>query len=196
MLISDTRIFELAVNKGMISPFIPEQVKTLSSGARALSFGTSSYGYDVTLAEEFKMFTNYHGEVIDPKKPSDRNFVDMQLYTIEKTGEKFIIMPPHSYVLGHTVEHFIMPRNVTAISLAKSTYARAAIGINVTPIEAGWEGQVVIEISNMTNSHVKVYANEGIAQFLFFESEEPCSVSYADRAGKYQGQTGLTLGKV
>ena len=196
MLISDTRIFELAVNKGMISPFIPEQVKTLPSGARTLSFGASSYGYDVTLAEEFKMFTNYHGEVIDPKKPSDRNFVDMQLYTIESTGEKFIIMPPHSYVLGRTIEHFVMPRNVTAVAVGKSTYARAGCIVNVTPIEAGFEGEVVIELSNSTDSHLRVYANEGIAQFLFFESDEPCNVSYADRAGKYQGLTGLTLGRV
>jgi dCTP deaminase len=194
----------------MIEPFEPEQVKTREvtkdvrrgdiehpDGTRDLivevgeekiiSYGTSSFGYDVRLGSKFKIFTNVNSAIIDPLNMPDTAYVDFE-------GD-ICVIPPNSYVLGHTLETFEIPRDVTAICVGKSTYARAGCGINVTPIEAGFKGQVVIEISNLTPLPMKVYANMGIAQFLFFRGL-PCEVSYGDRAGKYQGQTGITTAKV
>lgn len=154
---------------------------------RVISYGLTSYGYDVRLGRKFKIFTNINSTVIDPMKMSDDCYVDFE-------GDVCII-PPHSYVLGHTIEYFRMPKDVVAVCLGKSTYARAGAAINVTPIEPGFEGQVVIEIANQTPLPMKVYANMGIAQFMFHRGE-PCMVSYADRGGKYQGQQGVTTARV
>lgn len=160
-----------------------------------ISYGTSSYGYDVSLSEEFKLFTNLNSAVIDPKRFDEACLVDAKVHT-DETGDRYVILPPNSYLLGRTVEFFRIPRKVTVLAVGKSTYARAGAIVNVTPIESEFEGNVVIEISNSTNLPLKIYANEGIAQFLFFESDEECITSYADRKGKYMGQTGVTLSKV
>lgn len=151
---------------------------------KILSFGTSSFGYDVRLADDFKIFTNVNSAIIDPLNMSDGCYVDHK--------GPFCIIPPNSYILGHTIEVFDLPRDVVALCVGKSTYARAGAIVNVTPIEPGFSGQVVIEISNSTPLPLKVYANQGIAQFLFFESDEECEVSYGDRGGKYQNQRGIT----
>ena len=169
--------------KGMIEPFAAGQV---SKGV--ISFGMSSYGYDMRIANEFRIFTNVHSTIVDPKHFSEESFVNFK-------GKECII-PPNSFVLGKSVEYFRIPRNVLCVVLGKSTYARAGIIVNVTPLEAGWEGYVTIEISNTTPLPVKVYSNEGIAQVLFLESDEECEISYADRKGKYQKQTGIWLPKV
>lgn len=162
---------------------------------KIISRGLSSYGYDVSLSDkEVKIFTNINSTVINPKKLDERCLVDAQIHTDEE-GAKYVILPPNSYMLGKTVEYFRMPRNVLAVCLGKSTYARAAAIVNVTPIEPGFEGEVVIEISNGSGLPLMIFLNEGIGQFLFFEGE-PCRTSYADRGGKYQGQTGVTLPKV
>jgi dCTP deaminase len=171
----------------MIHPFVPNQVKH-DGDRRILSYGTSSYGYDVRLGNKFKIFTNLHSAVIDPLDINDKCFIDVE-------GDH-CILPPNSYLLGHTIEYFRIPRNVQVICLGKSTLARCGAIVNVTPIEAEFEGQVVVEIANATGLPLKIYANMGVAQFLFFESDEDCEVSYADRAGKYQGQTGLQLALV
>jgi dCTP deaminase len=176
----------MAAEHGMIEPFEPSQVKT-NSGGRIVSYGTSSYGYDVRCSEEFKIFTNIESTIVDPKAFDESSFVDKK--------SSVCIIPPNSFALARTVEYFRIPRNVLTICLGKSTYARCGIIVNVTPLEPEWEGHVTLEFSNTTPLPARIYANEGVAQFLFFESDEVCEQSYADRAGKYQGQTGVTLPK-
>ena len=172
---------------GMIEPFEPGQVK-LVNGERIVSYGTSSYGYDIRCSEEFKIFTNINSTIVDPKSFDSRSFVDFE-------GDVCVI-PPNSFALARTVERFRIPRNVLTICLGKSSYARCGIVVNVTPLEPEWEGYVTLEFSNTTPLPAKIYANEGVAQMLFFESDEVCETSYADRGGKYQGQKGVTLPKV
>jgi dCTP deaminase len=169
----------------MIDPFYPIQQRYDQDGDKVVSFGLSSFGYDVRLAPRFKLFTNTNSAVVDPLNINDKCFVDV-------IGDS-VLIPPNSYLLGHTMESFRIPRDVQVVCLGKSTYARCGAIVNVTPIEPGFEGQVVIEISNATPLPVRVYANQGIAQFLFFQGSEPCVISYADRGGKYQGQTGIQL---
>jgi dCTP deaminase len=181
---SDRWIRRMVERHGMIEPFQPDQVRHVD-GSRVISFGTSSYGYDVRCAPEFKVFTNIYSAVVDPKKFDEASFVDM-------TGNVCII-PPNSFALARTIEYFRIPRNVLTICLGKSTYARCGIIVNVTPLEPEWEGHVTLEFSNTTTLPAKIYANEGIAQMVFFESDEICETSYADRGGKYQGQRGVTL---
>ena len=183
---SDKWIRRMAA-KGMIEPFEAGQVKE-AKGRRVVSYGTSSYGYDIRCSTEFKIFTNINSTIVDPKEFDAKNFVDY-------TGEVCII-PPNSFALARTVEYFRIPRNVLTICLGKSTYARCGIIVNVTPLEPEWEGHVTLEFSNTTPLPAKIYANEGIAQMLFFESDEECEVSYADKKGKYQGQKTLTLPKL
>jgi dCTP deaminase len=177
---SDRWIRQQAVEKGMIKPFEERQVR---SGA--ISYGLSSYGYDLRIADEFKIFTNINNTLVDPKSFDPRSFVDYQ--------GPVCIVPPNSFALGRSVEYFRIPRNVLTICVGKSTYARCGIITNVTPFEPEWEGFVTLEISNTTPLPAKIYANEGIAQVLFFESDEACQTSYADRQGKYQGQQGIVL---
>jgi dCTP deaminase len=167
----------------MIEPFVESQVR-----GSAISFGVSSYGYDIRVADEFKVFTNINNTVIDPKNFDPRSFVDV------KTD--VCIVPPNSFALARTIEYFRIPRDVLTICLGKSTYARCGIIVNVTPFEPEWEGTVTLEISNTTPLPAKIYANEGIAQVLFFQSDEPCEMSYKDKKGKYQAQTGVTLPKI
>lgn len=181
----------------MITPFSSGQVKTLKPAktgelVKAISSGNSSYGYDVTLGRSFKVFTNLKSAIIDPKRFDDDCLVDATRHC-DPNGEEYVILPPNSYLLGHTIETFNIPRNVQVVCLGKSTYARAGAIINVTPIEAEFKGQVVIEISNSTTLPMKIYANEGISQFLFFESDEECLTSYKDRAGKYMRQEGVVV---
>lgn len=171
--------------QGMIVPFEDGQVKRTTDGKPAVSWGVSSYGYDVRCAPEWKIFTNAHSTVLDPKAFDEDSFIS--------TNSDVCVIPPNSFVLGRTVERFKIPRNVLVICLGKSTYARCGIIVNVTPLEPEWEGYVTLEFSNTTSLPAKIYANEGCAQMLFFESDESCQVSYKDRAGKYQGQTGVTL---
>ncbi len=180
---ADRWIKKMALEQSMIAPFEEKQVRQ-----GVISFGLSSYGYDVRIADEFKIFTNVFGAVVDPKGFDPKSFVDFK-------GEVCII-PPNSFALGRTVEYFRIPRNVMTICVGKSTYARCGIITNVTPLEPGWEGHVTLEISNTTPLPAKIYANEGIAQILFFESDEQCMISYADKKGKYQSQQGVTLPKV
>jgi dCTP deaminase len=177
---SDRWIRRMAAEKGMIKPFEDRQVRKGS-----ISYGLSSYGYDIRIADEFKIFTNINTTIVDPKGFDPRSFVDYQ-------GEVALI-PPNSFALGRSVEYFKIPRNVLTICVGKSTYARCGIITNVTPFEPEWEGYVTLEISNTTPLPAKIYANEGIAQVLFFESDEACETSYADRQGKYQGQQGIVL---
>lgn len=177
----------------MISPFKETSVKLSSDGYKMLSSGLSSAGYDVTLAREVKVFSNLKSAIIDPKEFSD----DCLMNTIirdDGCGE-YVILPPQSYLLGYTVETFNLSRDVVAVAVGKSTYARCGIAVNVTPIEPGFNGQVVIEIANQTSLPAKIYLNEGISQFMFHRIA-PCQVSYSDRSGKYNGQSGLTLSKV
>jgi len=180
---SDTWIREMSVNEGMISPFSEEQV-----GKGVVSYGLSSYGYDIRVSNEFKLFTDINSTVVDPKAFDDANVVDVV--------DDICIIPPNSFALARTVEYFKMPRNVLAICLGKSTYARCGIIVNVTPFEPEFEGHITIEISNTTPLPAKIYANEGIAQVLFLEGDEPCEVSYKDKNGKYQSQTGITLPRI
>ena len=182
---SDTWIRRMA-GQGMIEPFEAGQVRA-ANGEKIVSYGTSSYGYDVRCAREFKIFTNINSTIVDPKKFDAKSFVDF-------TGDVCII-PPNSFALARTVERFIVPRNVLIVCVGKSSYARCGIVVNVTPLEPEWEGHVTLEFSNTTPLPAKIYANEGVAQMLFFESDEVCSTSYKDRGGKYQGQTGVTLPK-
>lgn len=170
---------------GMISPFEPGQVRNNTNSDKIISYGTSSYGYDVRCSDEFKVFTNINSSVVDPKNFCSGSFVDVK--------SDVCIIPPNSFALARTVEYFKIPRNILTICLGKSTYARCGIIVNVTPLEPEWEGHVTLEFSNTTPLPAKIYANEGVAQMLFLESDEICDVSYADRAGKYQGQTGVTL---
>lgn len=181
---SDKWIQRMAREHSMIEPFESGQVRTLK-GEKIISYGTSSYGYDVRCADEFKIFTNINSAVVDPKQFSQDSFVDVQ--------SDVCIIPPNSFALARTVEYFKIPRNVLTICLGKSTYARCGIIVNVTPLEPEWEGQVTLEFSNTTPLPAKIYANEGVAQMLFLESDEACITSYKDRAGKYQGQKGVTL---
>jgi dCTP deaminase len=183
---SDRWIRQMAQDHGMIEPFEPGQVRANGDG-KIVSYGTSSYGYDVRCAADFKIFTNIHSAVVDPKDFDASSFVD-------KHGDTCII-PPNSFALARTVEYFRIPRSVLTICLGKSTYARCGIIVNVTPLEPEWEGHVTLEFSNTTPLPAKIYAHEGVAQMLFFESDEECETSYKDRAGKYQGQTGVTLPK-
>ena len=168
---------------GMIEPFVERQVRQ-----DVVSFGLSSYGYDIRVADEFKIFTNVYTTVIDPKAFDPRSFVDV-------TADVCIV-PPNSFALARTVEYFRIPRNVLTICLGKSTYARCGIIVNVTPFEPEWEGTATLEISNTTPLPAKIYANEGIAQVLFFESDESCETSYADKKGKYQAQREVTLPRI
>jgi len=182
----DKWIRRLALEQKMIEPFEPTLVRTVN-GQRAVSFGTSSYGYDVRCADEFKVFTNINSTIVDPKTFDPRSFVDIK-------GSECII-PPNSFALARTVEYFRVPRDVLVVCLGKSTYARCGIIVNVTPLEPEWEGHVTLEFSNTTPLPARIYANEGVAQMLFFGADEPCETSYRDRGGKYQGQTGVTLPK-
>jgi dCTP deaminase len=175
----DHWIRRTALEHGMIEPFIEKQVRQ-----GVISYGLSSYGYDMRVADEFRIFTNVYNTVVDPKAFSEKSMVDFK-------GDVCII-PPNSFALARSIEYFRIPRGVLCITTGKSTYARCGIITNVTPFEPGWEGFVTLEISNTTPLPARVYANEGIAQVLFFEADEPCEVSYADRQGKYQGQTGVT----
>jgi dCTP deaminase len=179
----DRWIRRMAREHKMIEPFVDSQVR-----GSAISYGVSSYGYDIRVADEFKIFTNINNTVIDPKNFDPRSFVDV------KTD--VCIVPPNSFALAHTIEYFRIPRDVLTICLGKSTYARCGIIVNVTPFEPEWEGTVTLEISNTTPLPAKIYANEGIAQVLFFQSDEPCEMSYADKKGKYQAQRGVTLPRI
>lgn len=181
---SDRWIAEQA-RRGMIEPFAEAQVRTGEDGGKLISYGVSSYGYDVRCANEFKIFTNINSAVVDPKNFSDDSFVSFE-------GDCCII-PPNSFALARTVEYFRIPRDVLTICLGKSTYARCGIIVNVTPLEPEWEGHVTLEFSNTTPLPARIYANEGVAQMLFLQSDEVCATSYADRSGKYQGQRGVTL---
>ncbi len=179
----DKWITRMVKECNMIEPFTDDQVKD-----GRVSYGLSSYGYDIRISDEFKIFTNINTTVVDPKHFDENAFVDFK-------GEVCII-PPNSFVLGRSVEYFRIPRSVMTICVGKSTYARCGIITNVTPFEPEWEGFITLEISNTTPLPARIYANEGIAQVLFFESDEECQTSYADRKGKYQAQQGITLPKV
>lgn len=176
----------MAAEHGMIEPFEPGQVRENASGP-IVSYGTSSYGYDVRCSNEFKIFTNINSAIVDPKAFYETSFVDLDA--------EVCVIPPNSFALARTVEYFRIPRNVLTICLGKSTYARCGIIVNVTPLEPEWEGHVTLEFSNTTPLPAKIYADEGVAQMLFFESDETCEMSYKDRGGKYQGQRGVTLPK-
>lgn len=182
---SDRWIRRMAEQHGMIEPFQPGQVKHAADGQRIVSYGTSSYGYDVRCSREFKVFTNINSTIVDPKHFDSGSFVDI-------TSDQCII-PPNSFALARTVEYFRIPRDTLVVCLGKSTYARCGIIVNVTPLEPEWEGHVTLEFSNTTPLPARIYANEGVAQMLFFQSDEVCETSYKDRGGKYQGQTGVTL---
>lgn len=183
---SDKWIRRMAEEYGMIEPFESGQVRDSEQG-RVISYGTSSYGYDVRCSDEFKIFTNINSAIVDPKNFDSNGFVDVK--------SDVCIIPPNSFALARTVEFFRIPREVLTICLGKSTYARCGIIVNVTPLEPEWEGHVTLEFSNTTTLPAKIYANEGVAQMLFFGGNEVCETSYKDRAGKYQGQTGVTLPK-
>ena len=179
----DKWIKKMALEQRMIEPFEEGQIRN-----GVISFGTSSYGYDIRVADEFKIFTNINSAIVDPKNFDPRSMVDFR-------GEVCII-PPNSFALGRTVEYFRIPSNVLTICLGKSTYARCGIIVNVTPFEPEWEGYVTLEISNTTPLPAKIYANEGIAQVLFFEGDGPCEMTYAMKKGKYQGQQSIMLPKL
>ena len=182
-VLSDKWIKQAAKTKGMIKPFVGKQVRK-----GKISFGLSSYGYDARVSNEFKIFTNVNSGIVDPKVFKKDSFVT-------KIGKECII-PPNSFALARTMEYFKIPENVLVICLGKSTYARCGIIVNVTPFEPEWEGFVTLEFSNTTPLPAKIYANEGVAQVIFFESDEKCETSYKDRGGKYQGQKGVTLPKI
>ena len=184
MTVKSDRWIRRMAAKGMIEPFEPIQVRVID-GRRVVSYGTSSYGYDIRCAPEFKIFTNINSTIVDPKAFDPNSFVDVR-------GDVCII-PPNSFALARTIEYFRIPRNVLTICLGKSTYARCGIIVNVTPLEPEWEGHVTLEFSNTTPLPARIYANEGCAQVIFIESDEVCETSYRDRGGKYQGQTGVTL---
>lgn len=179
---SDRWIREQAT-KGMISPFVDRQVRE-----GVISYGLSSYGYDIRVAGEYRIFTNLNSVVVDPKAIRPESMVEYR-------GDVCII-PPNSFALARSMEYFRLPENVTGLCVGKSTYARCGIVVNITPLEAGWEGHLTIEISNTTPLPAKIYSGEGIAQILFFEGDEPCEVSYAQRKGKYQSQVGITLPRI
>ncbi len=183
----DRWIRRMAEQQGMIEPFEPGQVKHAADGNRIVSYGTSSYGYDVRCSREFKVFTNINSTIVDPKHFDPTSFVDIE-------ADECII-PPNSFALARTVEFFRIPRDTLVVCLGKSTYARCGIIVNVTPLEPEWEGHVTLEFSNTTPLPARIYANEGVAQMLFFQADKDdiCETSYKDRGGKYQGQTGVTL---
>ncbi len=183
---SDKWIRRMAEEHGMIEPFEPIQIKQNGNG-RVVSFGTSSYGYDIRCSNEFKIFTNINSAIVDPKQFDDTSFVDFE-------GDVCII-PPNSFALARTVEYFRIPRNILTLCVGKSTYARCGIIVNVTPFEPEWEGHATLEFSNTTPLPAKMYANEGVAQVIFLEADEECETSYKDRAGKYMRQVGVTLPK-
>ena len=184
---SDRWIRKMAEEHGMIEPYEPGQVRFNDAGDKLVSYGTSSYGYDVRCAREFKVFTNVHSAIVDPKNFDENSFIDI-------VGDECII-PPNSFALARTVEYFRIPRDVLTICLGKSTYARCGIIVNITPLEPEWEGHVTLEFSNTTTLPARIYAGEGVAQMLFFQSDadDVCETSYKDRGGKYQGQVGVTL---
>lgn len=182
-IMSDSWIREQSLENGMITPFVEKQ-----NSKDVISYGLSSYGYDCRVSDEFMIFTNVDNAIVDPKNFSENSFVE------RKTD--VCVIPPNSFALARTVETFRVPRDVLVICLGKSTYARCGLIVNVTPLEPEWEGQVTLEISNTTPLPAKVYANEGVAQFLFFKGDRPCETSYADRSGKYMGQQGVTLPKL
>ncbi len=181
-VLSDRWIKKMALKKEMIKPFISEQKR-----GNVISYGLSSFGYDARVSNEFKIFTDVDSAIVDPKNFKNNSFVS------RKVDE--CIIPPNSFVLACTVEYFKIPKDILVICLGKSTYARCGIIVNVTPLEPGWEGHVTLEFSNTTPLPAKVYANEGVAQMIFLESDQVCDESYKDRKGKYQGQTGVTLAK-
>ncbi len=187
MILSDIAIRDLAQNHSMIEPFVDGNIREVD-GNKIVSYGLSSYGYDARVADEFKIFTNVHSATVDPKNFSENSFVDFK-------GDVCII-PPNSFALARTTEYFKIPRDVLTICLGKSTYARCGIIVNVTPLEPDWEGHVTLEFSNTTPLPAKIYANEGVCQFLFLKGDQPCETSYADKAGKYMQQKGVTLPKV
>ncbi|WP_374765138.1 dCTP deaminase [Yunchengibacter salinarum] len=182
-IMSDKWIRRMALDHGMIEPFQDGQVR-----GDCISYGLSSYGYDARVAPEFKIFTNVDSAIVDPKNFSPKSFVDR--------NQDVCIIPPNSFALARTVEYFRIPDDVLVICLGKSTYARCGIIVNVTPLEPGWEGHVTLEFSNTTPLPARIYANEGVAQFLFLQGNEPCETSYKARAGKYQGQRGVTLPRI
>ena len=184
---SDKWIRRMAEEHAMIEPFEPDQVRSDHDGQRSISYGTSSYGYDVRCADEFKIFTNINSAIVDPKKFDENSFVDV--------CNDVCIIPPNSFALARTVEYFRIPKDVLTVCLGKSTYARCGIIVNVTPLEPEWEGHVTLEFSNTTPLPAKIYANEGVAQMLFYQSDEQCEVTYKQRGGKYMGQTGVTSPK-
>jgi dCTP deaminase len=184
---ADQWIKKMAVEQGMIVPFEQELVREVN-GNRVISYGLSSYGYDIRVSSHFRIFTNVYGSVVDPKAFDSRGLVEIEA--------DVCLIPPNSFALALSVEYFKIPRNVLTLCVGKSTYARCGIIVNVTPFEPGWEGQAVLEISNTTPLPAKVYANEGLAQVLFFEGDQVCDTSYADRHGKYQKQKGITLPQV
>ena len=181
---SDKWIRQMAKDHKLLDPFEPGQVREMD-GRKVISYGTSSYGYDIRCSDEFKIFTNVNSTLIDPKEFDPDSFIDVK--------SDVCIIPPNSFMLARTVEYFRIPRNVLTVCLGKSTYARCGIIINVTPFEPEWEGYATLEFSNTTPLPAKIYANEGVAQVLFFESDEVCETSYQDRGGKYQKQHGVTL---
>lgn len=183
---SDRWIREMALGHRMIEPFAENQVRFAEDNKqRIISYGTSSFGYDVRCSNHFKIFTNINSAIVDPKNFDKNSFVDIE--------SDVCIIPPNSFALASTMEYFRIPRDVLVICLGKSTYARCGIIVNVTPLEPEWEGQVTLEFSNTTPLPAKIYAYEGVAQMLFLQSDESCEVSYRDRGGKYQGQLGVTL---
>ncbi len=179
----DHWIKRMALEQRMIEPFIESQVRD-----GVISYGVSSYGYDVRITDEYKIFTNVHSAIVDPKHFDTKSMVDFQ-------GE-ICVIPPNSFVLARTVEYFRIPRGVLTVCLGKSTYARCGLIVNVTPFEPEWEGYVTLEISNTTPLPARIYSNEGIAQVLFFEADEECRISYADKKGKYQRQQTIELPKL
>ena len=184
---SDSWIRRMAQKERMIEPFSPVQVRTSETGQSIISYGISSYGYDLRVSNEFKVFTNVFNTMVDPKAFDPKSFVDIET--------DICIVPPNSFALARSVEYFRIPRDVITICLGKSTYARCGIIVNVTPLEPEWEGHVTLEISNTTPLPARIYANEGLAQVLFIGGNEVCETSYADRAGKYMRQRGITIPK-
>ena len=182
----DTWIAKMAREHGMIEPFVQDQVRSIA-GRPVISFGNSSFGYDIRVSDQFRIFANVYGSVVDPKNFDPKGLVEV--------NNEVCLIPPNSFALALSVERFRIPRNVMTICVGKSTYARCGIIVNVTPFEPGWEGKAVLEISNSTPLPAKVYAGEGLAQVLFFESDTPCQTSYADRQGKYQNQNDIALPK-
>ena len=192
---SDGWIRQMVEESNMISPFDAQLVREFE-GRRIISAGASSYGYDMRLADDgFRVFSPIHGREIDPKRFDEESLIEPPLRTAED-GSRYYLMPPHSYALGVSVETFQMPRDVTGIAMGKSTYARAGLLVNTTPLEAGWRGRLVIELANLADLPLRVYVNEGIGQVIFLQSDQPCDTSYEDRGGKYQNQTGLTYSRL